>query len=643
MGDVREFWGLDSGGTGAHATISLFVENECREGNPHPHRNGTAVLSPSESEFLMTYGPVMPIFYNRSMHDLIATPAGVQWSTRRFSHRAIGGPHRANVVAVGGVDALVGLLDYLRYPIELIDGQGVLCWWGYVHEVKIRLGAMEVGVTLDRMYNRIKVKYTVLTVGEEGTSEAVTGFGDNGTSQNLYGRKEIVLDAGNLILDEIGAEQLRDTRLGGIGLPLALAEFTNSTAAQVTAELFCRGWWETLGWQLYSQAAGRLNYLTTKGGAFQGIGQSATATATDVTWEDGDDGDFIYSISGQFLRYSAGQIITVTSSTANDGTYTILEVNANGQRITTVEDVDDDGSVDSITITPQGTKGAQSFATGASDTWSTLTVAVRAKKVGSPSDNLEIGLYSNSAGSPGTKLASGFIAGADLDDVVRWRSAEVIYALAASTTYWVVVERSGSSDADDCYHVELDTEAGASGSYKYWDGSAWQSRGGVDMPFDVVGGSTTTAMISEALGEAQFVGDVAIRNTSGITTALYQAEEQTIKQAVETWLEMGTLNDRRLLAAVDRGRNVQIYEEPKSSELNYRKRADGSITTDKGVRVEPQRFTAGVWLVGEALETAVPPGTRLASVARSFIEESEWTSDDKVRLVTKGTKPVWEL
>jgi len=137
----------------------------------------------------MTYGPVKPVYYNRAYDRLQPLHPDVVMETRRFSHRAIGGPHRASVVATGGQDFLVGLLDYLRSPVELLDGQGHLCWWGYVHEIKLRLGVMQIGITLDRMYNRIKVQYSKLTVGEDETEAAETAFGDNTVSQTMYGRK----------------------------------------------------------------------------------------------------------------------------------------------------------------------------------------------------------------------------------------------------------------------------------------------------------------------------------------------------------------------------------------------------------------------------------------------------------------------
>lgn len=588
---------------------------------------------------------VKPRFYNRTSSWLQVIPNGIEWNTRRFSWRAMGGPHRATMTGVGGDAFLAGVLDFLRVPVELYDELGELVWWGYVHEVKLRKGLIEIGVSLDRMANRIKVRYTKLTVGEDATETAVTAFGENSNSSGVYGRKELVYDAGDLILDEAGAEQLRDTRLNDVALPIPLAEFAASAPEVTTIEMECRGWWETLTWQLYSQGVGRYNYLDTKGGRIQPIGQAAYTTGTTITWEEQGANHWMYDTAAAMLRYSAGQIVVVSSSNNNDGTYTIAEVFPTGQRLAFVEDVDDDFTLESVVITPQGISAAQSFTTVAGDTWQVLTVAVRAKKIGSPSDNLRISIASDSGGSPNAVLVSGTIAAADIDDVVRWREATMstAYSLAASTTYWVLVERTGSNDADDCYHVEVSVSAGHSGTHKYWNGSSWITVAGADMPFDVIGGFATSTMIQNALDGAQFINDVSVTNASGITTPLYQIEDQTIKQAVETWLQIGTTNNRRLLATVDKGRNVRIYEEPAPTTKNYRKKIDGSLTTEGGVRIPPQWFRAGVWLTSEEIETALPAGSRLAEAGRAFIEESEWTSDGKLRLLTKGAKPVWEL
>lgn len=598
----------------------------------------------------MSFLPVQPVFGRRGDVDgtRVVPPAGTILQATRMSWRAIGGCHRANIRAELGIDGLAEMLDYLRNGVRLYDKQGYLCWWGYVHEVTVRWGVSEVKISLDRMYNRVKVAYRALVAGEDATEDTQTDWAENGISVSEYGYKELILDAGALVLTETAAEALRDTRLAETAQPRASADFDTRNTNPI-ADIACRGWWETLSWVHYNQTAGRINYTDTGGGGMQAIGQAATTTAADVTWEDGDDGDYIYSVSGQFLRFSAGQIITVTDSTANNGTYTITEVNINGQRITTAEDVDDDGGVDSITITPQGSRAAQSFTTGASDTWRVISAAIRAMTKGAPVDSLRVHIYNDSAGSPGSSLGNGTLLGSTLDGVMRWRTFTMssTITLAASTTYWLVTDRTGSNDAENCYHVELCSDAGASGTYKYWDGATWQTRAGMDMPFDVVGGYLASDLIKDTLTKSAFITGVTVVNDAAAVSTLTQIDDQTVKNVVEGLLETGSGNERRLLANVDEYRTVTVYEEPsaESTATRYRRNRHGELVDRYGIRVEPQRVgeIAGNWLESEDIRAIATAGSDLADAARAFVEEIEWTaSGNAVRILARGARDVWQ-
>jgi len=227
---------------------------------------------------------------------------------------------------------------------------------------------------------------------------------------------------------------------------------------------------------------------------------------------------------------------------------------------------------------------------------------------------------------------------------MRWREVELssVPTLAPSTTYWVVVGRTGSNDADDCFHVELSTEAGAAGTYKYWDGSAWQTRSGVDMPFDLLGGLETTDMIEDALDATQFVSAVQIANQSNVRTLLYQIDNLPVQSVIEDWLAIGTDSATRLLATWGREFAVRVFAEPTAGAADYRRDREGRITTNTGVIVHPHRFRAGVWMTSEDVLLAGPAGSELASAGRAFIEESEWTFDNKIRLLPRGVKSPWE-
>jgi hypothetical protein len=596
----------------------------------------------------VSYLPVTPQFGRRASVDTVSVtpPHGIRWETQRMSWKAIGGPHRATVRAWTGIHRLADMLDYLRNGVKLYDAQGHLCWWGYVHEVKIKWGVTEVGVSLDRMYNRVKVGYKTLAAGEDATEDAETDWAENEISTGQYGDKELILSTGSLILSEAAAERVRDTKLAQIAFPLAVADY-ESRASDPMVEIECRGWWEILSWAHYSQAEGRASYTDTSGGAIQAIGQ-ASSTLT-VTWDDADGGeDFVLAAAGTFDRFSEGirLIVTNASDAGNNGTYNVDTIRSDGTVMAFLEDVDDAASA-TADFVPDGDKAAQSFTvTGA---WTVVSVAIRAKAVGSPADNLRVSIYSDSAGNPNASLASGTIAGSDLDDVMRWRVVPMTaYTLATSTDYWVHVERTGASHATNTYHVELCTKAGDGGDYKLWNGASWSTRTDVDMPFDVIGGYALTTLLGTVIETSGFVTDVTIVNTSSAVTVLRQIEDQTIKRVAEGLLDAGTANDRRLLARMDEHRAVQIYEEPAADDTTtlYRRARDGTLRDRYGAKVEPQRAgdIVGNWLENEDIRAIVAPGSDIADAGRAFIEEATWNlNGNSVNLLARGAQNPWEL
>ncbi len=81
-------------------------------------------------------------------------------------------------------------------------------------------------------------------------------------------------------------------------------------------------------------------------------------------------------------------------------------------------------------------------------------------KVGTPSDNIQVSIQTNSAGSPsGTPIANGTantIAGSALSSSVGKYSTfsfASAFSLVAGTTYWVVFERTGSLDSSNYFQV----------------------------------------------------------------------------------------------------------------------------------------------------------------------------------------------
>lgn len=105
--------------------------------------------------------------------------------------------------------------------------------------------------------------------------------------------------------------------------------------------------------------------------------------------------------------------------------------------------------------TTDSTKLAQSFQSSIAIDVGKVTIRIR--KVGSPGDNVEVSLQADSSGDPSeTDLESKTFVGNSL--FTSYENKEITFdnieSLDASTTYWLVIERSGAVDANNYYEIE---------------------------------------------------------------------------------------------------------------------------------------------------------------------------------------------
>ncbi len=82
------------------------------------------------------------------------------------------------------------------------------------------------------------------------------------------------------------------------------------------------------------------------------------------------------------------------------------------------------------------------------------------RKFGTPSDNVKVELYTNLADAPNTLLATATeqVAGTDIPAGTTFTEYDFNFPngpqLTAETTYWIVVSRTGSLDANNYYSVK---------------------------------------------------------------------------------------------------------------------------------------------------------------------------------------------
>lgn len=287
----------------------------------------------------------------------------------------------------------------------------------------------------------------------------------------------------------------------------------------------------------------------------------------------------------------------------------------------------------SITLLSIGTKIAQSFALSTAVAVNAYEVVVQARRMGAPSDNLRVAIYSNVSGVPNAALASGTIAGVDLTDnlepVLVTLSAPV--ALAYGTTYWVVVDRTGAAEAENLFAVGLDEGLGHSGALKVWKVDHWEDRVvNCDMPFEVWGKRETSAQVADIAGYV--LPGVAVDAPSGVFARQWRAGENTARQEAEELLAAGTSSGRRLLAQVSPDRVARIYIESDPSPLDLQLGMDGVLRLPLGA-IDEGQLPAGQWVQLEADAQSLGP---------IFIERAEYTPGTGYSVLEPRSSAPWE-
>ena len=302
-------------------------------------------------------------------------------------------------------------------------------------------------------------------------------------------------------------------------------------------------------------------------------------------------------------------------------TITILR----GNNVTIAEDVTNEAPNGSTveTVTAYGQRAYQTFALGYNDTWTLNAVELRVRAVGTPSDNLRVSLYTDSAGAPGTLLEQATLAGSSLTDSVEWVSFAFANttAMAYGTTYGLVIDRTGTMDADDFYEVEIDTDAGYSrGALALYDGTAYQSATG-DLIFRCLGATDTATQITSVVSAAGIEIDTTlVESASGIYALQYRGDDERAMSIIDDMLAQGTSTGGRLLATTVSGQIVRIYAQPAATSRLWVWR-EGTLLAAAGAPALPGWLPVGVWVhLDDVLLTGVWAGLSPLFVERASFQ-----------------------
>lgn len=167
-------------------------------------------------------------------------PGGLVAEVESYGATMFGGPEAATLNAAGPETALRWLLTQLRRPLHLHGKQAGTVWWGYVHRVEVRLGAVMATASLDGLRTAIAVTYTDAETGAADRSE----FHVAQPVAEQFGRIEILGEAEN-------ADGATEAALAELLAPhLAVARGVEVSGQPATgARLYARGWNAALNWR----------------------------------------------------------------------------------------------------------------------------------------------------------------------------------------------------------------------------------------------------------------------------------------------------------------------------------------------------------------------------------------------------------
>jgi hypothetical protein len=489
--------------------------------------------------------------YNRDFSELAVQP-DVRFIVDRYSMSVFGGPKQATLQISGEPEKLFEMINHMRAPVEIVNDQGDVVWWGYVSNISINTSAGAFNVDLDTMSNNVAVAYTYQDV------RYTTQWSDDADSVVEYGTKELLLSRADVT--EADALQFRDVSLANTKNPIPAITFSGGKEGVGTVT--CKGWISTLEWQYYSNLSGREGYD---------------------------------------------------------------EIGRGGREI---------GEDDRPIL-------VQSFQIAATAAWTASSVWLRVWKQGtsSPTDNLIVSLKADNAGEPGATLASGQIAGANIDISAEWMEFKMSapVTLQPATTYWVHVTRSGAMDATAYFMVDTNVMSGYTRGKTYLYNtnlSTWVEEHGQwgDMLFIVVGSVSTTSQIGTLVTNCgQFLTGTIIEDASGLDSNPYRDGETAGIYELEQLLNAGTANHRRLLCEITQKRQMRVYEEPEKPEdkqESYALNPDGKILFAVETEIDQSLCPVGVWC---RLQGIIPPTVDLSLISDPslfFIDDAEYSVQD---------------
>jgi len=651
-------------------------------------------------------------FFLRDFRELLTLP-DIQITPTHWGNVAIGGPEYAILEATGPEAALWGMVSgagWLRYGVEIYNDLGTAIWWGYVESATLSTPQVSVSVSMEDVANSVAVEYGT---GNTGFSENAASVAEYGRKQKTISvGSELAASVSQRQTTELGysgsprpVQDIRQNDTAAVTLRcvgwLKTLGWLYYSQADGQVEYVGTGSRDQIfgmgitSSQLWFSASDRqitdtdTNLYDFKKGMKIAVSGSAsndgnlTITAGTTQGPAGGPGpscnfdgtNTIYLASGdpgKMAWMASGDRIVISNTASNNAWFRVTERGPSyaamylelaeagttegpvtptfwrGHFISVAETtIVEEKPGASVTLTVDGSKIAQQFVPTSS--WNCETISIKIKKIGTPTDGVQVALRTDTAGSPTwPPVATQTVASASISTNSAWTdfTFSSAHALTAAATYWFVVERTGSADPENYYSIALDEDAGYGAGYlRLWNGTAWVARTvEADTLFRVLGTEETTAQIAAIVsGAGQFLTGTVVENVSGVSTNQYRAGIVDALTELTELMDIGTSNGRRLLCAVTQARALRVWEEPAySGAPDYIRRLSGEIVSFGGVPLQPGELISGKWL---QVEVPQMPGAGVnVNSTLLFIERCEYDATTMEYTITPSGAPnIWRL
>lgn len=637
--------------------------------------------------------------YDRAKLPIVHT---IDLTVVTYDAYATWGPWTATIEATGSQEAMEALRHWIGYYVVIYNDNGRAVWWGKVTGVDAPYGDLSIGVDFTDMFNRVRIVYRY-TVGDE-TVGAITDWVEHTASVDNFGRKELrhsigeasatmanaaavtILDAAALVPMNIALTESPNAllRCQGLGKLLDWVYYENQAGyvAYMGVETVEQpiGWGTTasdigfadraihkMGGNLGTLSADeiiRISGSLSNNGAKTANGANtelSTYTATTISFEAADD--ILDSASGLGFA-KVGSFVQISGSALNSGNH-LLDAVARGQIATSTSvtgTIDAEAAGPAITIVQASTLGTTedvvveapgamvtltgpqrvrySFSTPVVGSWAAHEVWIRVRAIGTPSDSLRVSIYSDSAGSLGTQLDTATING--ISKKMGWVALTLTGAatLSYGSTYWIVIERTGTNSTANYYSVGVDGDDGGTGTYYVWDGVAWTARN-YSLPFQVWGHVATTAQLNSILSvTGQFLNGVDIRVNSGVLKRQYRAGDLDALAQCNELLEAGTATGGILLARINEDWRAVVDVAP-DAVATCRLLRNGKLATVRGTPLEDGVLPVGEWLSIDGLSGQGDGLIANAPFLVGYMEYSARRGISDIRAY--GSNSVWDM